>query len=228
MKLGRRIFWSTYRVWQGCQITEVLQLKSYFDSEIIKALSQDANLLLVPKKKRQTWAGNKSFMDRCVKAALVLVRKDKNIRFQEQEHFWNEKMSTPSARKKSLTFLVLSIAFNIETFKSSKAARTFSYSPRCWEKYSTHNTKWHMKNLPKSFVLFSRNNSTSNMLLWNIAFLTTQLFCVHIAGKKKDHSVISTAHGFINIMIWNWTEKTISIRLPRRCEVAKLPAGVTP
>lgn len=36
-----------------------------------------------------------------------------------------------------LTFLVLSIAFSMDKFRSSKAARTFSYSPRCWEKYSS-------------------------------------------------------------------------------------------
>lgn len=35
-----------------------------------------------------------------------------------------------------LTFLVLSIALSMDMFRSSKAARTFSYSPRCWEKYS--------------------------------------------------------------------------------------------
>lgn len=35
-----------------------------------------------------------------------------------------------------LTFLVLSIAFRMDKFRSSKAARTFSYSPRCSEKYS--------------------------------------------------------------------------------------------
>lgn len=35
-----------------------------------------------------------------------------------------------------LTFFVLSIAFSIVMFKSSKTERTFSYSPRCCEKYS--------------------------------------------------------------------------------------------
>lgn len=35
-----------------------------------------------------------------------------------------------------LTFFVLSMALRIDMFRSSKAARTFSYSPRCWEKYS--------------------------------------------------------------------------------------------
>lgn len=35
------------------------------------------------------------------------------------------------------TFFVLSMAFSMDMFRSSKAARTFSYSPRCWEKYSS-------------------------------------------------------------------------------------------
>lgn len=36
-----------------------------------------------------------------------------------------------------LTFFVLSIAFSMDILSSSRAARTFSYSPRCCEKYST-------------------------------------------------------------------------------------------
>lgn len=34
------------------------------------------------------------------------------------------------------TFLVLSMALRMDMFRSSRAPRTFSYSPRCWEKYS--------------------------------------------------------------------------------------------
>lgn len=39
-------------------------------------------------------------------------------------------------RQHFLTFFVLFIAFRMERFRSSSAASTFSYSPKCWEKYS--------------------------------------------------------------------------------------------
>lgn len=48
-------------------------------------------------------------------------------------------MTTVKAYFAPPTFLVLSMAFRIDMLRSSKAARTFSYSPRCWEKYSGRN-----------------------------------------------------------------------------------------
>lgn len=123
---------------------------------------------------------------------------------------------------KLLTFLVLSIAFNIETFKSSKAARTFSYSPRCWEKYAKNNTKYDIMKISQKDLYYS----LVIMLViccFQISYRTA-LLCPHCWRKKKNHSIISTAHRFIHILIWNnCTEKTISIRQAWNCEVAATP-----
>lgn len=84
---------------------------------------------------------------------------------------------------KSLTFLVLSIAFNIETFKSSKAARTFSYSPRCWEKYAKNNTKYDIMKISQKDLYYS----LVIMLViccFQISYRTA-LLCPHCWRKKK-------------------------------------------
>lgn len=57
-----------------------------------------------------------------------------------------------SCWENSLTFFVLSMAFSMDKFRSSKAARTFSYSQRCWEKYSSQRTAKKRKPKKKHFV----------------------------------------------------------------------------
>lgn len=59
---------------------------------------------------------------------LCLDKKKKKDTYSTKQ---NEKTS-----QLLLTFFVLSIAFSMVMFKSSKTDRTFSYSPKCWEKYS--------------------------------------------------------------------------------------------